>query len=407
MDTAETRHYRSPYRALPCHFLDLPGPGAMTLDSGEVLDGMTVAYRTYGNLNAEKSNAVLVFHALTGDQFVAERHPVTGRSGWWALMVGPGRPIDTDRFFVICANVLGGCLGSSGPLEPHPERDEPWGLNFPVITIADMVRAQVLLLDHLGIGRLLCAVGGSMGGMLTLQLASAYPDRVQAVLPIATSARHTAQNIAFDEIGRQAIMADPEWCGGRYLTEGKTPRCGLSVARMVAHVTYLSEAVLAAKFGRRLQDRKALTFGFDADFQVESYLRYQGSTFVDRFDSNSYLYITRAMDYFDLAADHGGSLSAAFRHSKVRFCLASFSSDWLFPTSESKAIVRALSAALADVSFFEIETDSGHDAFLLNEPEFLETVHAFLNASAERAGLPTAALCGDPGLLDPDKDRIS
>ncbi|GAB5470641.1 MAG: homoserine O-acetyltransferase [Rhodospirillales bacterium] len=385
----------------------LDRPGCLILDSGEALDSLAISYRTYGTLNADKSNAILVFHALTGDQYVAETHPVTGRPGWWSLMVGPGRPIDTDRFFVICANVLGGCMGSTGPREPHPTKPEAWGLDFPVITVADMVRAQVLLLDHLGIERLLCAVGGSMGGMLTLQLASAYPGRLHAALPIATSARHTTQNIAFDEIGRQAIMADPDWLGGRYLAEGKVPRRGLAVARMTAHVTYLSEPALFAKFGRRLQDRQAITFGFDADFQVESYLRHQGSTFVERFDANSYLYITRAMDYFDLAADYGGQLASAFRATPVRFCLASFSSDWLFPTAESKAVVRALNAVAADVSFFEIETDSGHDAFLLNEPEFLETVHAFLNACAQQCGLPTAALRSDDALPDPEEDRIS
>ncbi len=393
--------------ALPGHRLVLEQPGCLSLDSGETLDRLTIAYQTYGRLNADKSNAILVFHALTGDQFVAEQHPVTGRPGWWTLMVGPGRPIDTERFFVICANVLGGCLGSTGPVEENPKTGAPWALDFPVITIGDMVRAQVLLLDHLGIERLLCAVGGSMGGMLTLQLASAYPDRLLAALPIATSARHTTQNIAFDEIGRQAIMADPDWCGGRYLVEGKVPRRGLAVARMTAHVTYLSEAALFAKFGRRLQDRKKFTFGFDADFQIESYLRHQGSTFVERFDANTYLYITRAMDYFDLAGDHGGRLADAFANSPVRFCLASFSSDWLFPTSESKAIVQALTAASADVSFFEIETDSGHDSFLLNEPEFLETVHSFLNASAAQVGVPTGVLRADAGLPDPDEDRIS
>jgi len=394
-------------KSLPGYRLELAGERCLTLDSGERLDTLTVAYQTYGALNAEKTNAILVFHAMTGDQFVAEAHPITGRPGWWTLMVGPGRPIDTDRFFVICANVLGGCMGSTGPSSPHPRTGEPWALDFPVITIADMVRAQIPILDHLGIERLLCAVGGSMGGMLALQLASAYPQRLHAALPIATSARHTAQNIAFDEIGRQAIMADPDWAGGRYLTEGRVPRRGLAVARMTAHVTYLSEAALMSKFGRRLQDRKALTFGFDADFQVESYLRHQGSTFVERFDANSYLYITRAMDYFDLSLEHGGTLARAFRDTPVRFCLASFSSDWLFPTTESKAIVRALSAAAADVSFVEIETDAGHDAFLLNEPEFLETVHAFLNACAQQLGVPTAPLRDDAGLPDPSEGRIS
>ncbi len=392
---------------LPGHRLLLEGAGCLQLDSGAKMGPLTIAYQTYGSLNDNKSNAVLVFHALTGDQYVAESHPVTGRPGWWTLMVGPGRPIDTERFFVICANVLGGCMGSTGPREANPESGEPWALDFPVITVADMVRAQIPLLDHLGIDRLLCAIGGSMGGMLALQMASAYPERLHAALPVATSARHTTQNIAFDEIGRQAIMADPDWSGGHYQKAGTVPRRGLAVARMIAHVTYLSEAALFAKFGRRLQDRAALTFGFDADFQVESYLRYQGSSFVERFDANSYLYITRAMDYFDLAGEHGGSLAQAFKSTPVRFCLASFTSDWLFPTSESKAIVQALSAATADVSFVEIETDSGHDAFLLNEPEFLETAHAFLNACALQQGLPTAALRDDPSLPDPSKDRIS
>ncbi len=393
--------------SLPGHRLLLEGAGCLQLDSGAALGPLTIAYQTYGSLNADKTNAVLVFHALTGDQFVSETHPVTGRPGWWTLMVGPGRPIDTERFFVICANVLGGCLGTTGPRDLNPASGEPWALDFPVITIADMVRAQIPLLDHLGIDRLLCSIGGSMGGMLVLQLASAYPERLHAALPIATSARHTTQNIAFDEIGRQAIMADPDWAGGRYLVEGRVPRRGLAVARMIAHVTYLSEAALFGKFGRRLQDRAALTFGFDADFQVESYLRYQGSSFVERFDANTYLYITRAMDYFDLAGEHGGSLVQAFKSTPVRYCLASFTSDWLFPTAESKAVVQALSAAAADVSFVEIETDSGHDAFLLNEPEFLETVHSFLNACALQLGLPTAPLRDDPSLPDPSKDRIS
>lgn len=397
----------APGAALPGHRLLLGREQALALDCGLALWPVTVAYQTYGTLNAEKSNAILVCHALTGDQFVAETHPITGRPGWWTLMVGAGRPIDTDRFFVICVNVLGGCMGTTGPRDLNPATGQPWALDFPVITIADMVRAQKAVVDHLGIRKLLAVVGGSMGGMQALQWAASYPDRLVAAVPVACAARHTAQNIAFGEVGRQAIMADPDWRAGRYLSEGTVPRRGLSVARMTAHITYLSEPALHRKFGRNLQDRSRVTFGFDADFQVESYLRHQGSSFVDRFDANSYLYITRAMDYFDLAAQHGGQLARAFQQTPVRFCLASFTSDWLFPTPEVKAIVRALNAAAADVSFVEIESDAGHDAFLLKEPEFLATVHAFLNGCCERLGLPTAELGGDETLPDPGKDRIS
>lgn len=370
----------------------------LLLDSGVALSNFRVAYQTYGRLNEDRSNAVLVCHALTGDHYVAERHPVTGKPGWWDLMVGPGRPIDTERFFVICSNVIGGCMGSEGPKETNPDTGTPWGLDFPVITIADMVRAQRLLVEHLGVDKLFCVIGGSMGGMQVLQWAVSYPDKVYCCLPIATAARHSAQNIAFHEVGRQAIMADPEWCRGDYLNQGTRPTKGLSVARMAAHITYLSEAALHRKFGRNLQDRKAITFGFDADFQVESYLRYQGFSFVERFDANSYLYITRAMDYFDLAADHGGVLSNAFRvktadgrvvPTPVRFCFVSFSSDWLFPTSESRAVVHALNAVAANVSFVEVETDKGHDAFLLDEPEFYQVVRGFVDGNAQRYGLGT------------------
>jgi homoserine O-acetyltransferase len=350
-----------------------------------------VAYQTYGGLNADKSNAILICHALTGDQYVAETHPITGKPGWWEMMVGPGKPIDTDRFFVICANVIGGCMGSSGPLEIDPATGRPYGLGFPVITIGDMVRAQKLLVDSLGIEQLFCVLGGSMGGMQVLQWAAAYPERVFSAIPIACAARHSAQNIAFHEVGRQAIMADPEWTDGDYLLHGRRPTAGLAVARMAAHITYLSETALHRKFGRELQDRSKVTYGFDADFRVESYLRHQGSTFVDRFDANSYLYITRAMDYFDLAAEHGGQLANAFRNSTVRFCVASFTSDWLFPTSESRAIVHALNAVAADVSFVEIVSDKGHDAFLLDEPEFHAVIRGFLEGCAEQRGLAVRA----------------
>jgi len=374
-------------RSLPCHYVELGRERPLQLDCGVELGPFTQAYQTYGTLNRERSNAILVFHALTGDQFVADTHPVTGKAGWWTRMVGPGLPIDTNRYFVICANVIGGCMGTIGPREINPASGQPWGLSFPVITVADMVRAQILLLDHLGIEQVFCATGGSMGGMQALQLAASYPERIFSVVPIASSWRHTAQNIAFHEVGRQAIMADPDWCGGNYLIEGKVPHRGLAVARMAAHVTYLSEQALHRKFGRRLQGRERITYGFDADFQVESYLRHQGSSFVERFDANSYLYITRAMDYFDLAVEHGGVLAEAFRDTTVRFCVMSFTGDWLFPTAESRDIVRALNAVAADVSFVEIESDKGHDAFLLDEPEFDATLTGFLTGCAEHRGL--------------------
>jgi homoserine O-acetyltransferase len=363
------------------------GDRRLKLDCGVDLAGVTLAYQTYGTLNAERSNAIMICHALTGDQFVADQHPVTGKPGWWQVMIGPGLPIDTDRFFVICANVLGGCMGTTGPSSADPATGKPYGLSFPVITVGDMVRLQSWLVDHLGIDKLFAVIGGSMGGMQVLQWAATYPDRVFAAVPIACAARHSAQNIAFHEVGRQAIMADPEWRNGAYQAEGTNPARGLSVARMAAHITYLSEAALHRKFGRNLQDRLAVTYGFDADFQVESYLRHQGSIFVDRFDANSYLYITRAMDYFDLAAQYGGNLPKAFKDTRTRFCLVSFTSDWLFPTSESRAIVHALNAVAANVSFVEIESDKGHDAFLLDEPEFFKVLRGFLGGCAELRGI--------------------
>jgi homoserine O-acetyltransferase/O-succinyltransferase len=364
------------------------GPEApLAMDAGVALGPWQIAYQTYGNLNAARSNAVLVCHALTMDQHVANLHPVTGKPGGWETMVGPGRPIDTNRFFVICANVLGGCMGTSGPASTNPATGKPWALEFPLVTVRDMVRSQAALLDRLGIDSLFCVLGGSMGGMQVLQWAVSYPERVFAALPIATGARHSAQNIAFHEVGRQAVMADPDWCGGRYLEEGARPRKGLSVARMGAHITYLSETALHRKFGRRFQDRQNLSFSFDAEFQVESYLRHQGITFVERFDANSYLYLTRAMDYFDLAADYDGVLAEAFRRTKTRFCVISFTSDWLFPTPESRAIVHALNAAGASVGFVEVESDKGHDAFLLEEPELFAAVQGFIDAAARARGI--------------------
>ena len=359
------------------------------LDCGVELAPVTVAYQTYGRLNQRRDNAILICHALTGDHYVADPHPLTGKPGWWADLVGPGRLLDTDRYFLICSNVLGGCMGTTGPKETNPATGRPWGQGFPVITIADMVKVQARLIDHLGIAQLFCVIGGSMGGMQALEWCASYPERVFAAAPIATAARHSAQNIAFHEVGRQAIIADPDWKGGEYQAHGTRPQRGLAVARMAAHITYLSEAALHRKFGRNLQgDRDAFSYGFGPDFQVESYLRHQGSTFVDRFDANSYLYITRAMDYFDLAAEHGGVLANAFKGTRTRFCVVSFSSDWLFPTPESRDLVHALNAVAANVSFVEIQSDKGHDAFLLDEPEFHATLGGFLEGAAEHRGLP-------------------
>jgi len=308
---------------------------SLLTDGGGRIAPLAVAYETYGALNAARSNAILLCHALTGDQYAAGVHPVTGKPGWWEAMVGPGKPFDTDRYFLICSNVVGGCMGTTGPASTNPATGKPYGLDFPVVTIRDMVRAQAMLIDHLGIETLFCVAGGSMGGMQVLQWAASYPERVFSAMPIATAAKHTAQNIAFHEVGRQAVMADPDWRSGRYQEQGVRPEKGLAVARMSAHITYLSEAALQRKFGRKLQDRSAPTFSFDADFQVENYLRYQGLAFVERFDANSYLFVTRACDYFDLAADYGGSLAMAFKDTKTRFCVVSFNSDWLYPTSDS------------------------------------------------------------------------
>jgi homoserine O-acetyltransferase len=358
----------------------------LRLASGELLTPFTIAYETYGTLNAERSNAVLVCHALTGDQFVASPNPVTGRPAWWPRIVGAGKPIDTNRFFVICANVLGGCMGTTGPASAAPD-GKPYGLRLPLITVSDMVRAQAMLVEALGISELFMVIGGSIGGMQALQWASAYPKRVFACAAIATAARHSAQNIAFYEVGRQAIMADPDWRGGDYLDSGVRPDKGLAVARMAAHITYLSETALRRKFDRSLQERERFSFGFDADFQVESYLRYQGASFVDRFDANSYLYITRAIDYFDLAADFGGSLPIAFKDFPGKVCVFSFSSDWHYPPDDNKEIVRALIAAGCEASYVEIDSDKGHDAFLLEEPQFEAALTGFVDSSAAQRGL--------------------
>lgn len=373
-------------------------PEGLDLECGVHLAPLEVAYRTYGTLSEKRDNAIVICHALTGDQYVAESHPLTGKPGWWARMVGPGCPIDTDRFFVICPNVLGGCMGSTGPRSVRSDGkgngSECWGTDFPPITVRDMVRAQHSLVKHLGIERLFAVVGGSMGGMQALEWAVTYPHMLLAVLPLATSPFHSAQNIAFNEVGRQSVFADPDWHGGRYWEYGKVPARGLAVARMMAHITYLSEEALTRKFGRRVRREQLASQApetslsmFSDIFEVESYLRYQGSSFVNRFDANSYLTITRAMDWFDLAAEHEGDLSAAFAGTPVRFCVVSFSSDWLFPTSVSRQLVNALNRVAANVSFVEIESDKGHDAFLLDEPDFDRTVRGFLCGVAEHAGL--------------------
>lgn len=354
--------------------LTLPQP--LPLDGGGTLDRVEIAYKTYGELADDRGNAILVCHALTGDQYLASTHPVTRKPGWWERMVGPGKPIDTNRFHVICANVIGSCMGSTGPASAGAD-GAPLAMRFPVITIRDMVRGHLALLDALGIDRLHAVVGGSMGGMQALSLAANWPERAARVLAIATTARHSAQNIAFHEVGRQAIMADPNWNGGDYYGGG-APDAGLAVARMAAHITYLSEDGLTDKFGRNLQDRDTKSFGFDADFQVESYLRYQGSGFTKRFDANSYLYITRAMDYFDLAEEHGGLLAEAFADAAARFCVVSFDSDWLYPTPESRHLVHALNAAGAPVSFVELSAPFGHDSFLLDVPALDRVVAGFL-----------------------------
>jgi len=353
----------------------------LKLDCGKTISNYPIAYETYGKLSEKKDNAILAFHALSGDQFVTGTNPITNNSGWWSYLVGPNKAIDTNKFFVICSNVIGGCMGSYGPNSVDPKTNKKLGTNFPVITINDMVNAQYNLLDFFKIDRLFSVMGGSMGGMQALQFVANYPDKTKTAIPIACAASHSAQNIALNELGRQAIMADNNWKKGDYLNLGNSPDKGLSVARMAAHITYLSQKGLQEKFGRKLQERDNLKFSFDADFQIESYLRHQGSAFVDRFDANSYLYITRAMDYFDLIKQYKGNLSDAFKGSKVKFFIISFTSDWLYPTSENKEIVIALNAAGADVGFIEITSDKGHDSFLLDVPDFLKSVKNFLEVN--------------------------
>jgi homoserine O-acetyltransferase len=353
----------------------------LKLDCGKVINDFPLAYETYGNLSIERDNAILVFHALTGDQFASGKNPITNKEGWWDTAVGPGKAVDTNKYFVICANVLGGCMGSFGPKEINKETNEPYGLEFPVITIKDMVKAQESLLEHFKIRKLLCALGGSMGGMQLLQFCALFPEKTFSAIPIACSTSHSAQNIALNELARQAIMADPNWSNGSYAKVKKLPRSGLAVARMAGHISYLSENGLQEKFGRKLQEKADYEFSFNADFQIESYLRHQGYSFVDRFDANSYLYITRAMDYFDLSKQYENGLTGAFKGQKTKFLVISFSTDWLYPTKKSKDIVIALNACGANVAFAEIKTDKGHDSFLVKEPEFLSTIKGFIDSS--------------------------
>ena len=351
----------------------------LKLESGDIIDSFKLAFKTYGKLNAYKTNAILVCHALTGDQYVAGNNPITGREGWWSRMVGPNKPIDTNKFFVICSNVLGGCAGSTGPKELQNGSDVAYGGNFPSVTIKDMVKAQSLLIESLNIEKLFSVIGGSMGAMQALQWAIDFPDKILNIIHIAGALKHSAQNIAFHEVGRQAIMSDPIWKNGKYFENNEVPERGLSVARMIAHITYLSEDAMHRKFGRKLQSRDIISFGFDADFQVESYLRYQGKSFVERFDANSYLYLTRAMDYFD--HDETFRKNIEFSHNPnnhLKYLIVSFTSDWLFPTIESKMIVNQLNSLSREVSFLEIDTDKGHDSFLLEEPQLDDVIKGFL-----------------------------
>jgi homoserine O-acetyltransferase len=355
-------------------------PDSMVLESNARLGPITIAYETLGTLNEDKSNVILVLHALSGDSHIAGYYSEEDRKpGWWDIMVGPGKGIDTDKYFVICPNIIGSCMGSTGPSSINPDTGEPYGFDFPVVTIGDMVKAQKALLDHLGIEKILTVVGGSIGGMQVLEWAVRYPGIVFSAIPLATTTRHSALAIAFNEVARQAIMADPNWNMGKYYDSDK-PNLGLALARMVGHVTYLSDEAMRNKFGRRLQNKGDFSFNFDADFQVESYLRYQGQKFVDRFDANSFLYITKAADYFDLRRQHGGGSEVeAFAKTEAKFLVISFTSDWLYPTYQSRAMVKSMKKNNLDVSFCEIEAEWGHDAFLLPNERLSTLIKGFLD----------------------------
>jgi homoserine O-acetyltransferase len=354
-------------------------PNEMTLESGGKLGPVTIAYEAYGELNEDKSNAILVCHALSGDSHVAGYYKEDDpKPGWWDIMVGPGKGLDTDKYFVICSNILGSCVGSTGPCTYSPKTVKPYGLDFPVVTIGDMVNAQKALLDHLGIKKILSMIGGSIGGMQVLEWCVRYPDLVLSAIPLATTTKHSALAIAFNEVARQAIMADPNWNNGDYYS-GPGPDLGLAVARMIGHITYLSDESMRIKFGRQLQDKSDLSYNFDTDFRVESYLRYQGKKFVERFDANSFLYITKAADYYDLEQQHGsGSAVKAFSKAKAKFLVVSFTSDWLYPTYQSKSMVQAMKKNGLDVSFCEIEAKWGHDAFLLPSERLTSLIKSFL-----------------------------
>ncbi|MDH3347915.1 MAG: homoserine O-acetyltransferase [Desulfobulbaceae bacterium] len=364
-------------------------PNEMVLDSGARLGPITLAYESYGTLNEQKNNAVLVLHACTGDAHVAghysDENCSTSKPGWWDNMVGPGKPIDTDRYFVICSNILGSCCGTTGPSSINPETGKPFGCSFPMVTIRDMVRAQKQLIDHLEIKKIMALIGGSVGGMQVLRWCVEYPEMVASAIPLATTTRHSAQAIAFNEVARQAIMTDPDWNNGDYY-EGKGPHHGLAVARMIGHVTYLSDESMRNKFGRRLQNRSSVSFDFDVDFEIESYLRHQGTKFVSRFDANSLLYITKAADYFDLESSEGCSLIDE-KLSDTTFLVISFSSDWLYPTYQSKTLVSILKKNGCDVSFCEIEAQWGHDAFLLPNPRLNTIIEKFLLRISNEQGI--------------------
>jgi len=362
------------------------------LESGASLSPVTIAYETYGRLNADRSNAILVAHALSGSAHAAGYHSATDtKPGWWDDCIGPGKAFDTDRFFVICSNAIGSCYGSTSPADIDPVTGIPYGLHFPVVTVGDWVRAQIKLLDHLGIERLLCAAGGSMGGMQVLEWAAHHPERLRAAIPIATTAHHSPMLIAFSEVGRQAIYADPAWNNGDYYTSGRKPDAGLAVARMVGHITYLSEESMQQKFGRRLRDLERYGYEFQTEFEVESYLKYNGNSFTQRFDANSYLYVTKAMDYFDLTAECG-SLAAAFAHStELKFLVVSFTSDWLYPSYHSKKLVSALTAVGADVTYLDVKSAWGHDAFLLEVETMTDLLSSFLERLVREEGIARPA----------------
>jgi len=366
------------------HYTFAQPPHEMVLESGEKLGPVALAYETYGKLNSKKNNAVLIFHALSGDAHVAGVHsPNDRKPGWWDFMVGPGRPFDTNKYFVICSNVIGGCKGSTGPSSLNPKTGKPYGLDFPVVTIGDWVDAQCRLIDHLGIKKLLNVVGGSVGGMQAIEWTLRFPDRVQTATLLATAAKLSAQGIAFNEVSRRAIMTDPKWHGGNYYETGDPPDAGLSLARMIAHITYLSEESLHRKFGRKLQDREKYGYNFTTEFQVESYLHYQGDAFIKRFDANSYLYITKAIDYYDITKGGQVALDHAFKKARAKFLVLSFSSDWLYPSRDSKEVVRALKRNNIEVTYCEINTDYGHDSFLVRNPVMEEMIVNFLAKNLE------------------------